>query len=83
MQYILTAQTLTQVRIYLEKMGLEPVEHSFYITVKNEDRRFIFEIGGNRVWVKEYIIDKSNWTDRTTKPRLWNGENLESLRFAG
>jgi hypothetical protein len=31
----------------------------------------------------QYIIDKSNWTQSATKPRLWNGETLESLRFAG
>jgi hypothetical protein len=82
MQYILTAQTLHQVKVQLEKLGLTPVVHNLYITLQHGERYFIFEIGGNRVWVKEHIIDKSNWTQRVTKPRLWNGEALESLRFA-
>ncbi len=81
MQYILTAQTLHQVQVKLEKLGLTPVVHDSYITLQHGERCFIFELGGNRVWVKEHIIDKSNGTQ--TKPRLWNGEALESLRFAG
>lgn len=81
MQYILTAQTLHQVQVKLEKLGLTPVVYDSYITLQHGERCFIFELGGNRVWVREHIIDKSNGTQ--TRPRLWNGEALESLRFAG